>query len=106
MTDRVTLQVSVPTPLLPPSAQVEYFSQQNCEAVLGIPARKFLDLLRRPDAPDVRRIGKLRLVPRDAMIAFVDQVGAGSTSRAARDLDGPNTVLAEIGALPARLGSR
>ena len=99
------LRVVVPRTALEQPPRPEYFSQHNAPELLGLPRRQFLELLRRPDAPAVTRVGKTRLVEREAMLAFlralrdrereqvarVDQGGAGD------ELDGPGRVLAEIG---------
>ncbi|AGP40268.1 hypothetical protein [Sorangium cellulosum] len=47
-------------------------SQKNVEAVTGIPARVFLDTIRAPGFPlPVTKLGKLRLVPREAFVAYL-----------------------------------
>lgn len=109
MTDRddgVELRIVVPREALAAAepARAEYFSQHNAEQLLGVPRRTFLELLRRPDAPRVIRHGKLRLVEREAMLAFlrVLRERAPASAANAEQLDGPDGVLAEIGCTPQR----
>lgn len=83
-----------------PPAQVEYFSQRNCE-LLGLTKRAFLELLRRPDAPRSVRLGKSRLVRRVDMIDFLERLSlARSVQLPARD--GADQVLADLGCVVQR----
>lgn len=86
-----------------PAQQVEYFSQRNCE-LLGLTKRAFLELLRRPDAPPVSAIGKLRMVRRDAMLAFLEKLAAKTIKRGVTEhgADGADAVLREIGCATVR----
>jgi hypothetical protein len=86
-----------------PSQQVEYFTQRNCD-LLGLTKRAFLELLRRPDAPPVAAIGKVRMVRREAMLAFLEKLAAKTTKRgvAEHDADGADAVLREIGCATVR----
>lgn len=87
-----------------PAQQVEYFSQRNCE-LLGLTKRAFLELLRRPDAPSSLRLGKSRLVRRDAMLAFLEKLATKTVTRGTGgDADGADAVLREIGCAPVRRG--
>ena len=88
-----------------PSPRAEYFTQRNCE-LLGLTKRDFLELLRRRDAPPVSAIGKLRMVRRDAMLAFLEKLAAKTLDRglAERDADGADAVLREIGCATVRRG--
>lgn len=79
-------------------------SQETCERTLGLKRRTFLELLRRPDAPPSSSIGKGRLVRRDAMVAFIERLGAKVRERVGEghEVDGADAVLAEIGCAPVR----
>lgn len=83
-----------------PASRAEFISQHTAEAILGLTPRQFLDLLRRGDAPPVSAVGKLRLVRRDAMVAFLDRLGA--RAHVAHEVDGADAVLREIGCAPVR----
>ncbi|WP_437304815.1 hypothetical protein [Sorangium sp. So ce388] len=62
-------------------------SQKNVESVTGIPARVFLDTIRGPGFPlPVTRLGKLRLVEREAFVAYLQALAGDPASR--RDADG------------------
>jgi hypothetical protein len=51
----------------------ETLTQRNVEAVTGLPARKFLELIRSPGFPlRVRHIGKLRVVNRAAFVQWLE----------------------------------
>ncbi|MFO0713607.1 MAG: hypothetical protein U0353_27390 [Sandaracinus sp.] len=81
----------------------EYVTQKNCVEVLGIHRRKFLELLRRDDAPQVVAMGKLRMVRRDEMIMYVGRLGAKVRGdEVEQDVDGADAVLREIGCAPVR----
>jgi len=55
------------------SALPETITQRNVEAVTGLPARTFLELLRSPGFPlRVRHIGKLRVVNRAAFVQWLE----------------------------------
>ncbi|WP_282425225.1 hypothetical protein [Polyangium sp. 15x6] len=65
---------------LPPTAlrlmapPPETISQRNVEAVTGIPARAFLEVVRAPEFPlPVTRLGKLRIVSRSAFVAWIER---------------------------------
>ncbi|MGK3967450.1 hypothetical protein WMF38_25160 [Sorangium sp. So ce118] len=67
--------------------QPEMLSQKNVESVTGIPARVFLDTIRAPGFPlRVTKLGKLRLVPREAFVAYLQALAGDPASR--RDADG------------------
>ena len=52
--------------------QPSMVSQRNALQTLGMPARAFLELLRSPEfTVPITRLGKLRLVDRDAMVAWL-----------------------------------
>lgn len=100
--DTVELRLVIPRDAFPVAARPDYFSQQNCD-LLGLSKRSFLELLRRPDAPPVIRVGKQRLVRRDLMMTFLDGL-AEAKPRGPRsaELDGPDQVLTELGCTPRR----
>ncbi len=51
----------------------ETLTQRNVEAVTGLPARTFLELIRSPGFPlRVRHIGKLRVVHRAAFVQWLE----------------------------------
>lgn len=84
-----------------PPSHVEYFSQRNCEQLLGLTKRAFLEILRRSDAPRTVRLGKSRLVRRVDMIEFLERLSlARSTRLPARD--GADEVLADLGCVVPR----
>src|SRR5690606_33291192 len=76
--DGIELRIVVPRSALPTASAPppDFYSQHNCEALLGLTPRVFLELLRRSDAPPVKRIGKARLVDRQAMLAFISALDA------------------------------
>ena len=56
------------------SALPETITQRNVEAVSGLPARTFLELIRSPGFPlRVRHIGKLRVVNRAAFAQWLEE---------------------------------
>jgi len=56
------------------SALPETITQRNIEAVTGLPARTFLELIRAPGFPlRVRHIGKLRVVNRAAFVQWLEE---------------------------------
>lgn len=77
-------------------------SQRSSLAVVGIPPRTFLELLRRRDCPlDVVHLGKLRLVRREALLAWLERIGAPRRPEEPEaDLDGADRVLVECGLRP------
>lgn len=99
-TESVELRIVVPRSQLPVTAPPEYYSQLNCE-LLGINRRIYLELLRRPGAPAATRIGKLRLVHRDAMLEYMRRL-ADLAPKPVEELDGGDRVLMEIGAVPRK----
>jgi hypothetical protein len=57
------------------AAPPETLTQRNVEAVTGLPARTFLELIRSPGFPlRVRHIGKLRVVNRAAFVQWLEEV--------------------------------
>lgn len=77
LVDRIA--VTVPAP--------ELLSQQNVEAITGIPPRQYLETLRRPDFPvPVAKLGALRLVDRAAFVAWLRSASA-DTDKPANDAD-------------------
>ena len=90
------LRLVVPREILAGNMRVEYVSQQNV-AVVGLGRRQFLELLRRPDAPRVIKVGKLRLVRREDMLAFLDRVGQSEGAASVEEMDGADKVLEELG---------
>lgn len=83
---------------------VECVTQKNCMVVLGLTPRRFLELLRRDDAPPVVAVGKIRMVRREAMLAYIARLGAQRRGAADHDQDpdGAESVLREIGCAPVR----
>lgn len=89
----------------------DFYSQRNCEQLLGLRPRTFLELIRRDDAPAVVKVGKARLVRRDAMLSYLERresVAKATEPRAAEPcrLDGPDLILAEMGCKPSNTRSR
>lgn len=107
--DAVELRIVVPREALPATtpAVAEYFSQHNCEQLLGIPPRAFLELVRREDAPRVTKLGKVRMVEREPMLAYLRILRERAPAPVATEqLDGADSVLAEIGCMPGRARQR
>lgn len=63
-----------PAPASAPAAEVVMITQRNCELTVGLSPRQFLDLLRRDDAPPSARVGKVRLVRREALVGYLDRL--------------------------------
>ncbi|WP_437965111.1 hypothetical protein WMF04_36475 [Sorangium sp. So ce260] len=86
--------------------QPEMLSQKNVESVTGIPARVFLDTIRAPGFPlPVTKLGKLRLVQREAFIAYLQALASDPAPRRATAEDertGVAAVLAAVGLEPVR----
>ncbi|WP_104977819.1 hypothetical protein [Sorangium cellulosum] len=86
--------------------QPEMLSQKNVEAVTGIPARIFLDTIRAPGFPlPVAKLGKLRLVQREAFVAYLQALATQPAPR--RDAEAEErtrvaAVLASAGLEPVR----
>ncbi len=89
------LRLVVPHELLAGSPRVEMISQLNA-AVVGLGKRQFLELLRRQDAPLTLKVGKLRLVRRDDLLAFLERIGAANDTHS-KGFDDADKVLAELG---------
>lgn len=82
-----------------------FVTQKNCLDCLGLPPRRFLELLRRQDAPPVQVVGKLRMVNRDSMLEYLGRLAASPTRRdAGSEPDGADAVLREIGCSRTRGG--
>lgn len=96
--DLVELRIVVPRTHLPMTAPPDFYSQVNC-GLLGLPKRTYLELLRRPDAPPVTRVGKLRLVARDDMIAYIQRLREVAP-KAVAELDDAERLLLEMGCAP------
>lgn len=99
----VELRIVVPRESLPVAPAPEYYSQRNCD-LLGIGHRTYLELLRRPGAPAVTKIGKLRLVKREEMLAFMERLRELERAREIpeSELDGADRVLMEMGCAPTK----
>ncbi|XXY52718.1 hypothetical protein WME91_16440 [Sorangium sp. So ce269] len=86
--------------------QPEMLSQKNVESVTGIPARVFLDTVRAPGFPlPVAKLGKLRLVRREAFVAYLQALASDRAPRRAPAEDertGIAAVLAAVGLEPVR----
>ncbi|WP_437328851.1 hypothetical protein [Sorangium sp. So ce381] len=81
--------------------QPEMLSQKNVESVTGIPARVFLDTIRGPGFPlPITRLGKLRLVQREAFVAYLQALASDPPSRRDAEVDERTriaAVLASVG---------
>ncbi|XXT16496.1 hypothetical protein WME91_16240 [Sorangium sp. So ce269] len=103
----VTATLAIPLDGLTIAApQPEMLSQKNVESVTGIPARVFLDTIRAPGFPlPVTKLGKLRLVRREAFVAHLQAMASDRVPRRAPAEDGRTgvaAVLAAAGLEPAR----
>ncbi|WP_437953396.1 hypothetical protein WME98_24000 [Sorangium sp. So ce296] len=79
--------------------QPEMLSQKNVEAVTGIPARVFLDTLRAPGFRlPVTKLGKLRLVEREAFVAYLRALAGEPASRRTAEADERTRVAAVLAA--------
>ncbi|WP_437981124.1 hypothetical protein [Sorangium sp. So ce117] len=77
--------------------QPEMLSQKNVEAVTGIPARVFLDTIRAPGFPlPVTKLGKLRLVEREAFVAYLRALAGEPASRRTAEVDERTRVAAVL----------
>ncbi len=76
----ITLSIQIPRSLLiPHAAPPDLLSQKNVSAVCGIPARRYLELLR--SAPlAVTKLGRLRLVDRLASVELIRSRGVAPTA--------------------------
>lgn len=99
----IEFRVTIPRSSLPQMPPADYYSQKNCERLLGMPRRKFLELLRRPGAPEVFRVGKLRMVRRAAFQEFLERIEEAQ-ERADRldpeELDEADRLLLDMGCTP------
>lgn len=105
MTSKAMVMLSIPVPreaLTMIAAPPDTLSQMNVEQATGVPARTFLEMIRRPGFPvRVTKLGRLRVVDR---LAFVGHVrGLGETVRDAEaraegtEPDGESELLEELG---------
>ncbi|WP_437323585.1 hypothetical protein [Sorangium sp. So ce381] len=79
--------------------QPEMLSQKNVEAVTGIPARVFLDTIRAPGFPLlITKLGKLRLVEREAFVAYLRALASEPASRRTAEADENTRVAAVLAA--------
>ncbi|WP_437936881.1 hypothetical protein [Sorangium sp. So ce341] len=79
--------------------QPEMLSQKNVESVTGIPARVFLDTIRGPGFPlPVTKLGKLRLVQREAFVAYLQALAGEPASRRDAEADEGTRVAAVLSA--------
>lgn len=101
--DGIEVRIVVPRDALPTAPRPDYYSQQNCE-LLGLTKRTFLELLRRPGAPRVTKVGKLRLVRREDILSFLERLAEQQKDTPDEGVDGPDQVLMELGCVPR--GSR
>jgi hypothetical protein len=77
------------------AAPPDMVTQANVEAVAGMTRGVFLDLIKRPDAPPVTRLGKLRMIERVAFLKWLRSLAnAPHRNDEANDVD---AVLAELG---------
>ncbi|WP_234022767.1 hypothetical protein [Sorangium cellulosum] len=85
--------------------QPEMLSQKNVESVTGIPARVFLDTIRAPGFPlPVTKLGKLRLVQREAFVVFLRALARDPAPRRAAADPAPRQAAAEAAAEDERTG--
>lgn len=80
------------------TGDVAYYSQENC-ILLGLRKRKFLEILRRTDAPPVIQEGKLRLVAKADMIAYLERL-RNVQPKAVAELDDAERLLLSMGCAP------
>ncbi|WP_437779103.1 hypothetical protein [Sorangium sp. So ce1097] len=79
--------------------QPEMLSQKNVESVTGIPARVFLDTIRGPGFPlPVTKLGKLRLVQREAFVAYLQALAGDPASLRDAEADEGTRVAAVLAA--------
>ncbi|MGK3959484.1 hypothetical protein WMF38_41365 [Sorangium sp. So ce118] len=77
--------------------QPEMLSQKNVETITGIPARVFLDTLRAPGFPLlITKLGKLRLVQREAFVAYLRALAIEPASRRTTEADERTRVAAVL----------
>ncbi len=70
----------------------ETLTQRNVEAVTGLPARTFLEVIRTPTFPlRVAKLGKLRIVNRAAFVEWLEQWHADTSSE-----NSPATLAREV----------
>ncbi|WP_433928258.1 hypothetical protein AB3662_33685 [Sorangium cellulosum] len=95
-----TATLAIPLDALTITApQPEMLSQRNVESVTGIPARVFLDTIRSPGFPlPVTKLGKLRLVRREAFVAYLQTMANDPASRRAAEQDERTRVAAVLAA--------
>lgn len=76
-----------------------YVSQRTAEAILGMHARAYLDLVRRPDCPvEILRVGKLRLAELAPFVAWLRVLGLHSAAESPEpEHDSEDRFLAELG---------
>ncbi|WP_437303927.1 hypothetical protein [Sorangium sp. So ce388] len=85
------LTITVPPP--------EMLSQKNVEAFTGIPARVFLDTIRAPGFPlPVTKLGKLRLVQREAFVAHLRALASEPEVRRDAEADERTRIAAVLAA--------
>ncbi|WP_437751819.1 hypothetical protein [Sorangium sp. So ce1389] len=77
----------------------EMLSQKNVESVTGIPPRVFLDTIRAPGFPlPVTKLGKLRLVEREAFVAHLRALASEPELRRNEEADERSRVAALLAA--------
>ncbi|WP_437666848.1 hypothetical protein [Sorangium sp. So ce1182] len=77
----------------------EMLSQKNVETVTGIPPRVFLDTIRAPGFPlPVTKLGKLRLVEREAFVAYLRALAGQPASQRTAEADERTRVAAVLAA--------
>ena len=110
----VTATIEIPAEsLMVIAAPPQMLSQRNVEAVLGIPARVFLQEIRAAGFPmPVMKLGKLRLVERAAFVAHLQSLASGpaptpSLERpsAGAEASGIAAIIAEVGLEPIQTPS-
>lgn len=83
--DLLELRVLVPRsslPSAPSRVEAELVSQESSLELFGLPSRRFLELVRDPRFPGrVLRVGKLRLVRREDLLAHLHAVDEGPDER-------------------------
>lgn len=102
---RVELRIEVDAEQLQFTTKAEMVSQKTSEAVLGLPARNFLELVREfaRTGGDVVHARKLRLVKVAAFVAWLRRRDRGDADREIKPAnDSTPTLEAELGLVAVR----
>jgi hypothetical protein len=96
--EEIEIRLVVPRELGVGVLGARLISQKTC-AVFGLDERRYLELLRRPDAPPARKLGKLRLIDSETFSAFLRRITEESNA-SKEGLDDPDKLLTELGFSP------